>query len=115
VDLRPLPLRDRKARFAKIAQRAEGWIAFTNAGIGEGRTLYRAVVDADLEGFVAKKLADPYKARPLAQDPESRRLAGVPGGPNGSANVKGATPVAGNRPGKVRSAVYYRSRLWREI
>jgi len=60
VDLRPLPLRDRKARLAQIAERAEGWIALTNGVVGEGRALYRAVVDADLEGIVAKKLTDPY-------------------------------------------------------
>ena len=63
VDLRPLPLRDRKARLAQIAKRAEGWIALTNGVIGEGRALYQAVVDADLEGIVAKKLADPYNPK----------------------------------------------------
>jgi len=26
--------------------------------VGDGRALYRAVVDADLEGIVAKRLAD---------------------------------------------------------
>jgi hypothetical protein len=30
-------------------------------GLGEGRALYRAVVEADLEGIVAKRLADPYR------------------------------------------------------
>jgi bifunctional non-homologous end joining protein LigD len=60
VDLRPLPLSERKARLAQIAKRAEGWIALTNGVVGAGRALYRAVVDADLEGIVAKKLADPY-------------------------------------------------------
>jgi len=63
VDLRPLPLRDRKARLAQIAKRAEGWIALTNGVVGEGRALYRAVVDADLEGIVAKKLTDPYNPK----------------------------------------------------
>ena len=51
--------RDRKARLAQIAKRAEGWIPLTNGVVGEGRALYRTVVDADLEGIVAKKLADP--------------------------------------------------------
>src|SRR5262249_19833459 len=63
VDLRPLPLGDRKATLAKIAKRAKGWIALTNGVVGEGRPLYRAVVDADLEGIVAKKLADPYNPK----------------------------------------------------
>ena len=59
-DLRPLPLKQRKARLAQIGKRAEGWIALTNGVVGEGRALYRAVVDADLEGIVAKHLADAY-------------------------------------------------------
>ena len=42
-------------------EHAEGWIALTNRVIGEGRALYRAVVDADLEGIVAKRLTDPYR------------------------------------------------------
>jgi len=63
VDLRPLPLRDRKARLAQIGKRAEGWIALTNGVVGEGRALYRSVVEADLEGIVAKKLADPYNPK----------------------------------------------------
>ena len=63
IDLRPLPLRDRKARLARIAKRAEGWIALTNGVVGEGRALYQAVVDADLEGIVAKKLTDPYNPK----------------------------------------------------
>ena len=63
VDLRPLPLRDRKARLARIGKGAKGWFALTNGVVGEGRALYRAVLDADLEGIVAKKLADPYNPR----------------------------------------------------
>jgi ATP-dependent DNA ligase len=57
VDLRPLPLREGKA---KLAAMAEGWIALTNGVVGKGRALYQAVVDADLEGIVAKHLADAY-------------------------------------------------------
>ena len=61
VDLRPLPLRERKAKLGEIAKQAQGWIALTNGIVGEGRALYQAVVDADLEGIVAKRLTDPYK------------------------------------------------------
>jgi bifunctional non-homologous end joining protein LigD len=60
VDLRPLPLRERKAALARIGKGAEGWIALTNGVVGEGRKLYQAVVEADLEGIVAKHLADTY-------------------------------------------------------
>ena len=61
VDLRPWPLAQRKAGLAHIGEHAEGWIALTNGVIGEGRALYRAVVGADLEGIVAKRLTDPYR------------------------------------------------------
>jgi bifunctional non-homologous end joining protein LigD len=50
IDLRPLPLKQRKARLARLGEHAEGWIALTNGVGGEGRALFRAVVDADLEG-----------------------------------------------------------------
>ena len=61
TDLRPWPLAQRKAELARIGEGAKGWIALTNGVIGEGRALYRAVVDADLEGIVAKRLTDPYR------------------------------------------------------
>ncbi|MBO0754820.1 MAG: hypothetical protein J2P54_03095 [Bradyrhizobiaceae bacterium] len=31
--------------------------------VHDGRALYRAVVEADLEGIVAKRLADPYRPK----------------------------------------------------
>jgi ATP-dependent DNA ligase len=55
IDLRPLPLRHRKAVLSRVGKRAEGWLALTSGIAG---ALYRAVVDADLEGIVAKHLAD---------------------------------------------------------
>lgn len=63
VDLRRLPLRHRKARLAQIGKRADGWIALTNGVVGEGRALYQAVIDADLEGIVAKRLGDAYQPK----------------------------------------------------
>jgi hypothetical protein len=47
-----------------VGKRAESWIALTNGVIGEGRALYRAVVNADLEGIVAKHLDDVYHPKP---------------------------------------------------
>jgi ATP-dependent DNA ligase len=35
----------------------------TNGVVGDGRALHRAVVDADLEGIVAKRLADAYEPK----------------------------------------------------
>jgi bifunctional non-homologous end joining protein LigD len=63
VDLRPLPLKERKAGLSRIGEGAEGWIALTNGVVGEGRVLYRTVVEADLEGIVAKHLADAYRPK----------------------------------------------------
>jgi hypothetical protein len=60
-DPRPLPLRKRKTRPARIGKGAESWIALTDGIVGDGRALYRAVVDAALEGIVAKRLADAYR------------------------------------------------------
>jgi ATP-dependent DNA ligase len=48
IDLRPLPLKHRKAMLARVDRGAELWIALTNGIVGEGRALYRAVVEADL-------------------------------------------------------------------
>ena len=59
-DLRLLPLRERKAAPARVGKGAKSWIALTNGVVGDGRALYRAVVDADLEGIVAKRLSDAY-------------------------------------------------------
>jgi len=39
LDLRPLPLRDRKSQLAQITKDAEGWIALINGITGEGRAL----------------------------------------------------------------------------
>jgi ATP-dependent DNA ligase len=63
VDQRPLPLRERKAALARVGKGAEGRMALTSGVVGEGRALYRAVVDADLEGIVAKRLADAYRPK----------------------------------------------------
>jgi hypothetical protein len=52
-----------EVRRARIGERAKSWIALTNGIIGEGRAFYRAVVDADLEGIVAKHLADAYRPK----------------------------------------------------
>jgi len=107
IDLRPLPLRDRKARLTQIAKQAEGWIALTNGIVGEGRSLYRAIVDADLEGIVAKKLADPYNPK-LTRWHKTRSVQDAP---NGSASVKDAMAGAGNRPCRPRLSTGRRTGL----
>jgi hypothetical protein len=39
MDLRPLPLRDRKAHLARIGKGAKGWLALTNGVVCDGRAL----------------------------------------------------------------------------
>jgi hypothetical protein len=51
------------SRISTTYFRAEGWIALTNGVVGDGRALYRAVVDADLEGVVAKRLTDAHEPK----------------------------------------------------
>jgi bifunctional non-homologous end joining protein LigD len=50
-------------RLVRVGKGAERWIALTNGVVGDGRALYRAVVNADLEGIVAKRLADAYEPK----------------------------------------------------
>ncbi len=57
-DIRPLPLKERKARLEKIAHRYG--LQRTEPFIGEGRPLFSAVCKLDLEGIVAKWIADAY-------------------------------------------------------
>jgi ATP-dependent DNA ligase len=46
-----------------LARAPDCWIALTNGLVGEGCALYRAVVEADLEGIVAKRLTDAYQPK----------------------------------------------------
>ena len=59
-DLRASPLRERKAALAELARDALGWTAITDGVTGEGRRLFQLVAGMDLDGIVAKRLADPY-------------------------------------------------------
>ena len=61
IDMRSSPLNQRKAMLTGIREGAEDRIALTNGVVGEGCAQCRAVVDADLEGIVAKLLADAYR------------------------------------------------------
>ena len=102
IDLRPLPLSDRKARLAQIAKHAEGWIALTNGVVGEGRSLYQAVVDADLEGIVAKKLADPYNPKHTRWHKILNRGYSQRQGRAEWFRERQATPGSSNRPSSVQ-------------
>jgi ATP-dependent DNA ligase len=44
----------------RLAKGAWHWIAVTDGVMGDGRRLFEIVAGMDLEGIVAKRLADPY-------------------------------------------------------
>ena len=57
-DVRAAPLKERKALLDRIVRRYG--LQTTEPFIGEGRPLFSAVCRLDLEGIVAKRIADPY-------------------------------------------------------
>jgi bifunctional non-homologous end joining protein LigD len=59
-DVRSLPLTRRKAILKRLAKGAQQWIAIVDGVPGEGRRLFGLIADMNLEGMVAKRLADPY-------------------------------------------------------
>jgi ATP-dependent DNA ligase len=90
VDLRPLPLRERKAALTRIGSGARDWIALTNGLVGEGCALYRAVVAADIEGIVAKRLSDAYRPNhPRWHKVLNRGYSQRHGAPSGFASAGG--------------------------
>src|SRR5579864_1897339 len=60
ADVRALPLARRKAVLKRLAKGARRWIALADGVPGQGRRLFELVAEMDLEGIVAKRLADPY-------------------------------------------------------
>jgi bifunctional non-homologous end joining protein LigD len=60
-DVRAAPLKERKALLEKIVRRYG--LERTEPFIGDGRPLFRAVCRLDLEGIVAKRMADAYGPR----------------------------------------------------
>ena len=62
-DLRHLPLRQRKRRLKRLIPVTTGTLS-TIMTLGEhGLQLFQAVCQADFEGIVAKRMADPYSDR----------------------------------------------------
>jgi bifunctional non-homologous end joining protein LigD len=60
-DVRALPLKERKAMLEKIVRRYR--MQKSEPVLGDGNAAFRAVCDLDLEGIVAKRLADSYGPR----------------------------------------------------
>ena len=60
-DLRSLPLSDRKKHLRAVLPKRSRVICEGLSVEATGRNLFAAVVERDLEGIVAKRLADPYR------------------------------------------------------
>ena len=58
-DVRSLPLKERKALLEKVVRRYG--LQRSDPVLGDGRAAFRAVCGLDLEGLVAKRLADAYE------------------------------------------------------
>ena len=63
ADLRPLPLSERRQRLLSILPNGSAVISEALSVQGRGRELFELMRDHDLEGVVAKRLADPYEPR----------------------------------------------------
>jgi ATP-dependent DNA ligase len=60
-DVRAAPLKERKAALQRVVRRHR--MQRSEPVLGDGKAAFRAVCDLDLEGIVAKQLADPYSPR----------------------------------------------------
>ncbi len=58
-DVRALPLKERKATLEKLVRRYG--LQKSEPVLGDGKAAFRAVCGLDLEGLVAKRLADAYE------------------------------------------------------
>jgi bifunctional non-homologous end joining protein LigD len=63
ADLRPLPLSERRQHLLSILPNGSAAISEALSVQGRGRELFALMRDHDLEGIVAKRLADPYGPR----------------------------------------------------
>jgi len=63
TDLRSLPLSDRRKRLQAILPEGSPIVSEALSVAGRGRELFELMRTNDLEGIVAKRLADPYDTR----------------------------------------------------
>jgi bifunctional non-homologous end joining protein LigD len=63
-DLRPLPLRERKARLEKLLSRSRTGIVFNEHTDQDGPTVFQHACKMGLEGIVSKRLSAPYRSGP---------------------------------------------------
>ena len=63
VDLRALPLSERRQRLHSVLPKRSAVVSEALSVEGRGRHFFELTQTHDLEGIVAKRLADPYDAR----------------------------------------------------
>ena len=63
ADLRALPLRERRQRLRAVLPEASGIVSEALSVTGRGCELFNLMCANDLEGIVAKRLADRYDTR----------------------------------------------------
>jgi bifunctional non-homologous end joining protein LigD len=64
IDLRPLPLGERKARLAKLLSGSTAGIMFNEHTDSDGGAVFRQACKMGLEGIVSKRLSAPYRSGP---------------------------------------------------
>ena len=64
VDYRPLPLRQRKDRLARLLARVQVGIALNERTDARGELVFRQACVMGLEGIISKRLTAPYRAGP---------------------------------------------------
>jgi bifunctional non-homologous end joining protein LigD len=64
VDVRRVPLVDRKRLVERIVTRSKGGLRAVPCVAGDGRELVRFIIEHDLEGLVAKRATSPYVPGP---------------------------------------------------
>ncbi len=62
VDLRPLPLSERKGKLQKLLRRSGDGIQYVEHLEGDGDKMFEAACKLGLEGIVSKRLTSPYKS-----------------------------------------------------
>jgi bifunctional non-homologous end joining protein LigD len=61
-DMRPLPLRERKARLERLLSRSRTGIVFNDHTDEDGATIFQQACKMGLEGIVSKRLSAPYRS-----------------------------------------------------
>jgi bifunctional non-homologous end joining protein LigD len=62
--MRPRPLRERKAKLAKLLASAPAGIVYNEHTDEDGATVFRHACKLGLEGIVSKRLSAPYRSGP---------------------------------------------------